>query len=86
DPENEYPKNFTGHLSAVLADGSVHEMLQPHMRGGARDPLSKDEVGAKFLDNLRYGGWETERAEFARAWCEAAFTYAGFDSLSAFRQ
>ncbi len=86
DPENEYPKNFTGHLRAVLADGSVHEIRQPHMRGGAREPLSKDELGAKFLDNLRYGGWETERAEFARAWCEAAFTYAGFDSLSAFRQ
>ena len=34
DPQNPYPKNFTGHIRAVLNDGSVVEERQPHMRGG----------------------------------------------------
>ncbi|WP_118183086.1 MmgE/PrpD family protein [Paraburkholderia phosphatilytica] len=84
DPENEYPKNFTGHLRATLADGSVHEIRQPHMRGGAHEPLSAAELNAKFIDNARYGGWDAENAEAARTWCEHVFgatTMAGAAQL-----
>jgi len=35
---NPYPKNFTGHIRAVLKDGRVVEERQPHMRGGAQEP------------------------------------------------
>ena len=35
DPDNPYPNNFTGHIRAVLNDGSVVEERQPHFRGGA---------------------------------------------------
>src|SRR3954463_10376147 len=31
DPNNPYPKNFTGHIRAVLNDGRVLEERQPHM-------------------------------------------------------
>ncbi len=41
DPKNPYPNNFTGHIRAVLADGSVIEERQPHMRGGAHEPLTR---------------------------------------------
>ena len=34
-PNNPYPNNFTGHIRAVLNDGSVVEERQPHFRGGA---------------------------------------------------
>jgi 2-methylcitrate dehydratase PrpD len=84
DPENEYPTNFTGHLRATLADGSVHEIRQPHMRGGAHEPLSAAELNAKFIDNARYGGWDAENAEAARTWCEHVFratTMAGAAQL-----
>jgi hypothetical protein len=40
DPNNPYPKNYTGHIRAVLRDGSVVEERQPHMRGGAHEPLT----------------------------------------------
>ncbi|WP_322101386.1 MmgE/PrpD family protein [Paraburkholderia sp. J41] len=86
DPENAYPNNFTGHLRATLADGSVIEIRQPHMRGGAHEPLSKDELSAKFFDNVRYGGWDAAQAEAARAWCERAFDERAFASLAQFRQ
>src|SRR5713101_7004136 len=39
DPKNPYPKSFTGHIRATLRDGSVVEERQPHMRGGAQEPL-----------------------------------------------
>ena len=40
DPQNPYPKNFTGHIRATLRDGSVVEQRQPYMRGGAQEPLT----------------------------------------------
>lgn len=66
DPANEYPRNFTGHLRATLTDGSVIELRQPHMRGGARDPLSPAEIEAKFLDNALHGGWNEADATALR--------------------
>ena len=42
DPQNPYPKNFTGHIRATLRDGSVIEERQPHMRGGALSATRAD--------------------------------------------
>ncbi|MEP7454025.1 MmgE/PrpD family protein [Phyllobacterium sp. SB3] len=57
DPNDPYPRNFTGHLKATLKDGSVREFHQPYMRGGAQEPLTDAELAAKFDANLRFGGW-----------------------------
>ncbi|HEX5281047.1 MAG TPA: MmgE/PrpD family protein [Micropepsaceae bacterium] len=62
DPDNPYPANFTGHIRAVLEDGSVREVRRGHMRGGAHEPLAAAEISAKFNDNARFGGWSAERA------------------------
>jgi 2-methylcitrate dehydratase PrpD len=62
DPHNDYPKNFSGHIRATLKDGTVREVRKPNMRGGAHEPLTDDEVKVKFLDNLRFGGWDTRRS------------------------
>ncbi len=68
DPKNEYPKNFTGHIRAILKNGSVREVRKAHMRGGAHEPLSESELRDKFFDNAEYGGWPRSRAEaFARS-------------------
>lgn len=68
DPANEYPKNFTGHIRATLEDGTVREIRKPHMRGGAHEPLTDEEIEAKFLDNLAFGGWDAVRsAQLAEA-------------------
>src|SRR6202012_4593982 len=57
DPNNPYPKNFTGHIRATLRDGSVVEERQPYMRGGTQEPLSRKDIDDKFLLNARHGGW-----------------------------
>jgi 2-methylcitrate dehydratase PrpD len=62
DPQNPYPKNFTGHIRATLRDGTVVEERQPHMRGGAHEPLSRADIEEKFLLNTQHGGWSKERA------------------------
>ena len=62
DPQNPYPKNFTGHIRATLRDGSVVEEHQPHMRGGAHEPLTRADIEEKFLLNARHGGWSDARA------------------------
>jgi len=67
DPADEYPRNFSGHLRAVLADGSERELNQPHMRGGAREPLSDSELEGKFNANLRFGGFDERKTESLRA-------------------
>jgi 2-methylcitrate dehydratase PrpD len=86
DPENEYPANFTGHLRATLTDGSVVELRQPYMRGGAHDPLPTGELETKFLDNARYGGWDTSLADAARRWCGDVFGLPDVEGLRNFRQ
>jgi 2-methylcitrate dehydratase PrpD len=86
DPQNEYPNNFTGHLRATLVDGTVHELRQPHMRGGARDPLPAAELSAKFTDNVRYGGWSEALAGEAHAWCDSVFSAPAPGAIAHFRQ
>jgi hypothetical protein len=36
----------------------VFEERQPHIRGGAKEPLSRAEIEAKFAGNVAYGGWD----------------------------
>ncbi len=62
DPANPYPNNYTGHVRAILADGREVEERQPHLRGGAREPLSSDDIAAKFMRSARHGGWAEDRA------------------------
>ncbi len=85
DPQNEYPRNFTGHLRATLQDGTVHELRQPHMRGGARDPLPQAELDGKFLENCAFGGWPAERAEALRKAVAELFEAPTLAPLSEFR-
>src|SRR6516162_5750772 len=65
DLQNFYPKNFTGHIRATLRDGSVVEERQPHMRGGAHEPLTRADIEEKFFLNARHGGWSEQRAAAA---------------------
>jgi 2-methylcitrate dehydratase PrpD len=67
DPNNPYPKNFTGHIRAVLNDGRVVEERQPHMRGGAHEPLTRQDIEEKFALNAAHGGWNDRHIQEALA-------------------
>jgi 2-methylcitrate dehydratase PrpD len=70
DPNNPYPKAYTGHVKMTLKDGRVFEERQPHIRGGVHEPLGREELELKFRSNAAYGGWDPARAgqflQFAR--------------------
>jgi 2-methylcitrate dehydratase PrpD len=46
-----YPQAFPGGVRVTLASGEVLERDFPYQRGGPENPLSDDEVRAKFRDN-----------------------------------
>jgi 2-methylcitrate dehydratase PrpD len=65
DPDNPYPNNYTGHIRATLKSGSVIEERQPYMRGGAQEPLTRQDVIDKFALNAQHGGWSKAQSEAA---------------------
>jgi 2-methylcitrate dehydratase PrpD len=83
DPHNPYPKSFTGHIRAQLTDGRVVEERQPHLRGGAQEPLTRADVEEKFLLNARHGGWSDDHASAALQLAKTLFD--GPVTLTAFR-
>lgn len=70
DPDNDYPRNYSGHIRVTLKDGGIIELRQPHMRGGRHEPLDDAEIIAKFYANAAHGGWPRERAEQLLAFCQ----------------
>src|ERR1700732_3810304 len=83
DPDNPYPNNYTGHLRATLKDGSVIEERQPYLRGGAQEPLTRQDVMDKFTLNVQHGGWSKAQSEAALKLM--AGLYAGKIDLSSLR-
>jgi 2-methylcitrate dehydratase PrpD len=65
DPDNPYPNNYTGHIRATLRDGGVVEERQPYLRGGAQEPLTRQDVIDKFLLNAGHGGWGAAQSDAA---------------------
>lgn len=85
DPANEYPANYTGHIRVRHRDGSVTELRQPHMRGGKREPLSRDELVRKFFGNAAFGGWRSSDADALLAFCLGMAARPDLTGLSNFR-
>jgi 2-methylcitrate dehydratase PrpD len=65
DPHNPYPDNYTGHIKATMKDGSVLEERQPYLRGGAQEPLTRQDVIEKFVLNAEHGGWSKAQSDAA---------------------
>jgi 2-methylcitrate dehydratase PrpD len=84
DPDNPYPNNYTGHIKATLKDGSVVEERQPYLRGGAQEPLTRQDVTEKFALNAKHGGWSTTQSDAALRLL--AGLYAGKIDISSLRE
>jgi hypothetical protein len=48
-----------------MRDSSVIEERQPHLRGGAQEPLTRQDVTDKFLLNAQHGGWTRTQSDAA---------------------
>jgi 2-methylcitrate dehydratase PrpD len=65
DPDNPYPRRFTGHVRVTLRNGDVREASQDHFRGGRDEPMAREALEHKFLANCAYGGWDASRGHRA---------------------
>jgi 2-methylcitrate dehydratase PrpD len=63
DPNDEYPRNYSGRIRAHLHDGRVVEEFQPYLRGGWHSPLDRAELVAKCEANFQYGGIDPQRCQ-----------------------
>jgi hypothetical protein len=43
----------------------VIEERQPHLRGGAQEPLTRQDVTDKFVLNVQHGGWDQAQSDAA---------------------
>lgn len=85
DPNNEYPRNYSGHLRVTLKNGEQISVDQPHMRGGVHEPLSLADIVKKFEANVAYGGWSADRGQALLTYLQALPTAPDLSGLSAFR-
>jgi hypothetical protein len=66
-----------------MNDGSVIEERQPYLRGGAREPLTRQDVADKFRLNAQHGGWTAAQSDATLKLL--ARLYAGRIDLSTLR-
>lgn len=83
DPDNDYPRNYTGHIRVETTDGRRIAIDQPHMRGGVHEPLTADEIRAKSYANFRHGGFSDERAGELLDWVSNLHRHADLSALAA---
>src|SRR6476620_12040646 len=83
DPKHPYPTHYTGHVRATMKDGSVIEERQPYLRGGAQEPLTRQDVAEKFALNAGHGGWS--KAQGDKTLKLLAMLYGGRIDLSSLR-
>jgi 2-methylcitrate dehydratase PrpD len=63
DPDNPYPRQFTGHLRVTLRNGEMREARQDHFRGGIEGPLPFGDIVKKFRANGVHGGVEVSQLD-----------------------
>lgn len=84
DPNNEYPRNYTGDLEITLKDGRVLTANQPCLRGGKLERISDADLEMKFRANARFGGWADDDVEALLAFAKNLFSHPDFSKLSRF--
>ncbi|NBE07185.1 MmgE/PrpD family protein [Paragemmobacter ruber] len=77
DPANEYPANYTGHIKAELADGTIAESFIPCLRGGARAPMTREDLLVKARANLAFAGRDSAAADRLASWADALMEGTG---------
>ena len=81
DPNNEYPKNYTGTLICKTSDSEFSEH-QPCFRGGIREPLTKDDIDKKYNANLNYSKISEENKKNLNNFIDTLFDKPDFSKIT----
>ena len=80
DPNNEYPKNYTGTLICKTSENEFTEH-QPCFRGGIKEPLTKDDIDKKYNANLNYSKISEKNKKNLNNFIETLFTKPDFSKI-----
>ena len=81
DPNNEYPKNYTGTLICKTSENEFNEH-QSCFRGGIREPLTKDDIDKKYNANLNYSKISEENKKNLNNFIETLFDKPDFSKIA----
>ena len=81
NPEDEYPRNYTGKIKIIMKDGTIYSSSQECLRGGKRDPLSMNEVKKKFEANLKFANVKYTEIEKLYDFIENIFKLKNLNGL-----
>ena len=81
NPNDEYPRNYTGKIKIIMKDGTIYSSSQECLRGGKRDPLSTNEVKKKFEDNLKFANVKSAEIEKLYNFIKNIFKSKNLNSL-----
>ena len=81
DPNNEYPKNYTGTLICKTSDNEFSEH-QPCFRGGVKEPLTKDDIDKKYNANLNYSKISEENKKNLNNFIETLLDKPDFSKIN----
>ena len=81
DPNNEYPKNYTGTLICKTSNNEFTEH-QPCFRGGVKEPLTKDDIDKKYNANLNYSKISEENKKNLNDFIETLFNRPDFSKIT----
>jgi 2-methylcitrate dehydratase PrpD len=73
DPQNPYPKQFTGHVRVHLKNGKVLEQRQGFFKGGVDHPMSDADLLQKFKANCKFGGLDADQTQSILAQVQGMF-------------
>ena len=81
DPQNEYPKNYSGEINIILKNSQVIQETQPGLRGGKLFPLDEKEVEEKFFNNLKFGNLSSREVNNVKKFFATFFNDPDFSLL-----
>lgn len=84
DPNDEYPKNYTGTLIVETIDGKIIEAKQPCFRGGKKQPLTKEDFNSKFNKNLKYAKLNDDQSKQLEEFTNSIFVNTDFSKINLF--
>ena len=84
DPNDEYPKNYTGTLIVETIDGKIIEAKQPCFRGGKKQPLTKEDFDSKFNKNLKYAKLNDDQSKQLEEFTNSIFANTDFSKINLF--
>ena len=81
NPDDEYPKNYTGYITIFNKNGTSISANQNCLRGGKLSPLEEEEVYKKFEENLKFSNIKSDEIKKLSGKINTIFNIKNLDDI-----